>query len=330
MTMARLLRVADGLLTLALLGLGAATVLAAGARLGWVMELATHFRPQYAVLLVAAGAVACARGRWKVAVTALALAVPNLWVSWPYLAPWFAAGVDSPTEPPAVVVLNLHYISTDYERVRRYLDDVHPDVLVLAELTPAWHHALQPVLERYPHRIAASRHSPWGLGLYSRYPLVEPRGTDLGVRGSFNVVATVVWPEGPVRLVAAHLASPTRPQFAAARNRQLQDLAALFAAMEPGQPRLLVGDLNITPFSPYLRDFLARTGMRDARQAQGWHGTWPRWLLPLQIPIDHAIVDASLAPTRVARGPDVGSDHYPLEVWLQRSEPEIFGGDHGK
>lgn len=324
-------RLLDGVLVTMVGGLCIATVLAAAARIGWLTELATHFRPQYGFLGLLAGLLALAAGRRLAATAALGIAVVNLWIAWPYLAPWFATRTPLASGAPSVVSLNLHYRNTEYERVASYLQAVTPDLLVLAELTPDWSRALQPVLAGYPHALAASRRSPWGLGVYSRYPLREAFGTDLGVRGSFNVIATVDWLAGPVRLVAVHLASPTRPRFAQARNRQLEQLARILAASDPALPRLLVGDLNITPFSPYLRDFLARTGMHDARRSQGLHGTWPGWLLPLQIPIDHAIVDESLAATRVQRGPAVGSDHYPLEVHLVRAQAgRKSGGEHGK
>jgi len=116
---------------------------------------------------------------------------------------------------------------------------------------------------------------------------------------------------------------PPAPMAAAARNRQLAALAALL-----GQPpdatnsgrvqRLLIGDLNLTPFSPYFSDLLTQTGMEDARRVYGYHGTWPTWMLPLQIAIDHCIAEPGLGVTRVARGPAIGSDHYPLEITVRQ------------
>ena len=83
-------------------------------------------------------------------------------------------------------------------------------------------------------------------------------------------------------------------------------------------PRLLVGDFNLTPYSPHFSDLLARTGMVDARRRQGLSATWPTWVVPLQVPIDHCIADPSLAVVGVRRGPVVGSDHYPVEITLRQ------------
>ena len=136
-------------------------------------------------------------------------------------------------------------------------------------------------------------------------------------------MATVALPGGNVQLVAVHLVSPTGPGRGALRNRQLATLAELLGppavtGAAARTPRLLVGDMNLTPFSPYFTDFLAQTGMEDARRVHGLHGTWPTWVPPLQIAIDHCIADPGLDVARVARGPTVGSDHYPLEVTLRQ------------
>jgi len=60
--------------------------------------------------------------------------------------------------------------------------------------------------------------------------------------------------------------------------------------------------------------------LRDARRVDGFHITWPVSALPVWIPIDHAFADAGPLVTRVRTGPELGSDHYPLEIrvsWVE-------------
>lgn len=311
------------LAALLLAALGCLTVLALFARVGWLPELASHFRLQYLVLLGALGAGFLASRRHTLACAAALLALPNAWPVLPYLLPELVAPSQAAarSEQLSIVSLNLFFRNREYEQVSRYLRATHPDVLVLSELTPPWVAALRDLTGEYPHWVSVDRRSPWGLGVYSRYPLLDARTTNLGVAGSVNVVATVALPGGNVRLVAVHLASPTTPARAAARDRQLGKLAALLGPPRPAgetEPRLLVGDLNLTPFSPHFADLLARTGMVDARRSNGFFATWPTWVLPLQIPIDHCLADPSLAVVGVQRGPDVGSDHYPVEIVLRQ------------
>jgi endonuclease/exonuclease/phosphatase (EEP) superfamily protein YafD len=99
------------------------------------------------------------------------------------------------------------------------------------------------------------------------------------------------------------------------RRVQLQRLAADLA-VETG-PRMVIGDFNVTPFSPLFDDLLRDTGLIDARRVQGLQVTWPTYALPLWIAIDHCLVDEAIPVVDVRHGPDIGSDHYPLEVTVR-------------
>jgi len=308
---------------LTLCAIAMATTAAHFARFGWLPELASHFRAQYLIGALVLLPAFLALHRRVLALAALIVALPNAWFAGPYLmAAMVPASAANEAAPVAMLVsLNLYYRNEEYARVRDYLARSNPDILVLSELTPQWVSALRDIRERYPYWMSVDRRSPWGLGVFSRFPLRGARATDLGLGGSVNVLATVALPSGDVQLVAAHLASPTTPSRATRRNAQLGELTALLANMPASadgrRRRLLVGDLNITPYSPYLRDLLARTGMNDARRAAGLLGTWPAGFLPLQVHIDHCIADPATGVTRVARGPAVGSDHYPVEITLR-------------
>jgi endonuclease/exonuclease/phosphatase (EEP) superfamily protein YafD len=312
------------LATLALVASACATVLALFARHGWVPELATHFRLQYLLLLLLLGAGFALTRRPRHALLAVALMVPNAWSVAPYLLPVVVTpSLAAPTgQDVSIVSLNLSYRNREYAAVRDYLRASRADVLVLSELTPEWVAELREITTEFPHWIAVDRSSPWGLGVFSRYPLREASTTDLGVDGSVNVVAMVAFPAGEVQLVGVHLASPTTANRATQRNGQLDRLAALLGPPRAGgtadaPPRMLVGDMNVTPYSPYFGDLLERTGMVDARRQQGPTATWPSRVMPAQIAIDHCLADPAVAIASVRRGPIVGSDHYPLEILLR-------------
>ena len=72
----------------------------------------------------------------------------------------------------------------------------------------------------------------------------------------------------------------------------------------------ILGDLNVSPWSPHFGGLLRESG-------RGVQATWPTNLAPMRIPIDHCLVspDVSVVGRRV--GPDVGSDHFPIVVDVQ-------------
>ena len=312
---------------LGVLALGAVafgTVLAAFGRHAWVAELASHFPVHYLATAALVGAVGLLRRHYRIAAAAAVLAAPNAWLAAPYviptLVPTSIAEERNDAADVSLLSLNLFYINRDYAAVRDYLTGADADVLVLSEWTPAWAVELESVTRRYPHWMAMPRRTPWGLGVFSKYPLRDEQFVDLGVPGSVNVRAVLELPGRPVELIAAHLASPSSPQRAAFRNQQIEALEDLLGRRNDGArhiPRLLVGDLNMTPFSPYFRDLLAATGMEDARRPHGVLGTWPTWLPMAPIHIDHCIAEPALGVTEVSRGPPVGSDHYPLQITLR-------------
>ncbi len=86
---------------------------------------------------------------------------------------------------------------------------------------------------------------------------------------------------------------------------------ARYIAAHPG-PALVLGDFNITSWSPHFQETLRLGRLKDSRQGFGLQPTWPvdkPWFL---VPIDHVLVTDGIAVHRCWRGPYIGSDHYPI------------------
>ena len=113
-----------------------------------------------------------------------------------------------------------------------------------------------------------------------------------------------------MRIVGIHLRPPVSAEWSAERNRQLSDLAAL--ARREIDPLVLVGDFNVTPYSPFFTQTLASAGLRDSGRARGVHFSWPTFFPILGIPIDLCVISGHLAVLEHRRGPGIGSDHYPI------------------
>ncbi|MCA9369361.1 hypothetical protein KC721_03615, partial [Candidatus Woesebacteria bacterium] len=111
-------------------------------------------------------------------------------------------------------------------------------------------------------------------------------------------------------IVAAHPLPPFTKDIAAGRQAHLRGLGQYISLLE--QPVLLLGDLNVTEFSPLFDDLVATAGLQSFRSNQGLFGTWPAQLpAPLRIGIDHVLYKGAMQP-RVTIGEPNGSDHLPL------------------
>lgn len=308
MTAAQFALAASALLTLA--GLR-------GAR-GKYLELASHFRVQYALAALACLPVFLALGArgWAAACVLYLLAFAAPLLRW-----YLPAGGGEPAARRTfrLLHLNVNATNTDYARAAALIADESPDVIVLQEATAGWVEALAPLRQSHPHVVARPlENNGSGIALFSRLPLEDARVIDMFDRPS--IVAGVRVGGTPVSILTTHPRAPILPGCFESRNEQLA-WAARFARRLP-EPRVLVGDLNVSPFSPYFGRLEKESGLRDARARFGLFPTWPAWnrLPPLMLPIDHCLVGAGVKVVSLRAGPPVGSDHLPLIVEL------AFGG----
>ena len=165
---------------------------------------------------------------------------------------------------------------------------------------------------RYPVRLQLPHEDNFGIGVYSRLPMVdwqplEAFDADLrGVQARLNVDGRTF------TLVAVHAAPPIGGEASRFRNRQLRQLARL--AVATNGPLVLAGDLNTSPWSPHFADLLQESRLRDSRRGFGIEPTWPSFLWPMRTPIDHCLVSPTVRIIDRQVGPATGSDHLPIVV----------------
>lgn len=97
-------------------------------------------------------------------------------------------------------------------------------------------------------------------------------------------------------------------------------LAAAAACLQDlPEPKICIGDLNISLWSPIYQSFRKQTKLRNVREGIGLLPSWPTfmgfgWLM---IPIDHCLVSHDIRVMRAQTGERIGSDHLPLIIELE-------------
>ncbi len=310
--------VAGAVLTLSVLG---ATLLASTAASFWLGDLAVHFPVQYAVLALTAFVVFLIGRRPAWATLALAVAAFNALSAAPVLAarPPAAARAAARDDDPVrvrIASINVLYSNQHFQRVADFIHHEHPDAVVLVEMNPAWRRALANVASGFAYRYETYGSGDRGVNLWSRLPMKDASVLPIEVRQEPAIQATLTTPQGrSLRLFGVHASWPMTPPWAARRNHQLV-LLAREAHASTALPLVIVGDLNVSPFSPHFRQLLADGGLWSAADGFGWQPTWPSSLLPAGIQIDHALVSGALTVQRFRRGDRDGSDHRPIVVDL--------------
>jgi len=292
----------------ATLGAGA-TILALATGLldsGWVPDLLSHFRVQYAVLLAGFVVMLALLRRYLFAgICAVACG----------LAVWSIAQYVRPSEPAEtsdwpsdfrLMSYNVWFRTNGEQRVADYLEQSGADVIVLQELTRARAEKLRALLPSYPHAYLDAA-QPHGTAIFSRWPVASAAPLALGTGGSRASLVRIRWRGVEVTVLGVHIHWPITPGTYALRNTELAALAE-FARTQAG-PLLISGDLNATPWSPHFREAVEASGLTDCARGYGLLTTWPSQVPPLGLRLDHCLVSKHWRTATITTGPRLGSDH---------------------
>lgn len=277
----------------------------------WVFDLFSHFRPLLALLL----AIFAGLLLWRKYLGWSAATVGAFCLNFLAIAPYLYLNPSAPVSPDArrlkIFHANVLAPNNNYEQLLTQIVQENPDVITLSELTPGWMNGLATLKSQYPYVVHNETQDRFGLAIWSRYPLVRSEPQYLGVQERCAVLAQLQLDRRSLIVVATHPWSPRNAEWAESRDRQLQRLGEHVRG-EHG-PLVLLGDLNVTPWSNGFQYLLTLSELRDSQREQGLAPTWPA-NSPIRLPIDHCLVSEQVHILRRHTGEDFGSDHLPLIV----------------
>lgn len=183
-----------------------------------------------------------------------------------------------------------------------------PDIFTIQEFNEEWSAIMDSVFEdSHPYVVAAPMEDCcYGIGLYSRYPLVSYNVLEIG-RTPF-IIAQILVQSRTITVVSLHTRPPAFPNETEERNLQLKGVASIVAAETTDC--IVLGDFNVVPWDQEFKAFLESGKLRAAQN--GFQATYPMDLgFPL-IPIDHITCSEGLNPTTCEAVKLSGSDHRGL------------------
>ena len=295
-----------------------ATTFSALSSLHWFPELFSHFTPWYAAGALLFTIMLLLLRAWRWALVACALALWNMYpvaqLLWREMPAVPAAAANRLT----VFHFNAHFQHADQRLIVSHLRRAKDiDVVVLIEAAESFDGMLAQLQDIFPYQIKRLEDSPFGIALASRLPIDYGAVSREPSRFYPHIEATLKLPgrTEPLALFAVHAPPPVSGEMAAARNDKLMHIARKAASQSAMTP-VVVGDFNLTPWSPYFRNFIANSGLRDARTPRRFDHTWPVTFnnAHLGIAVDHSFAHPSLHMVKRVIGPDLGSDHLPVTV----------------
>jgi endonuclease/exonuclease/phosphatase (EEP) superfamily protein YafD len=300
---------------LTLVTLSAVVVLTLASQFGqyFFLELTTHFRLQYVLVAIVCAVVFTVLQDWKFVPIAIICAVLNAIYLGPYLRP--ASHVDADGPRLRLLHANVFKDNRDYKAVFDLVSKTNADLVVLQEVTHEWDNQIEVLKQLYPYTQSVPGPEGSGMAVLSRFPFQDEQVLHLDDSTHIAILVRVTVEGRPVTLLSLHPTTPITPKKFANRNRQFVEAAKLLKATKGS--KILVGDLNMSMWSPYFRTLVEKSGLRDVRVGFGLLTSWPMPLPPfLRLPIDHCLVSGDVTVKDVQIGDAVSSDHRPLIVDL--------------
>ena len=275
------------------------------------VQLFSHFRLQYLVVSVLLLVALVAMRQPAFAVAMLITTAVNAG----FVIPWY---LNAPTErgDTSLTVMQANVLSTNtqHDKVLQTVAAANPDLVVFQEVTPEWLVALASLKSDYPHSYAEARAGNFGIAVFSRLPLLSVTHVDSPPFAYPTILAKLGVGDDVVNVVATHPTIPVSGGLYDARNQHLESLDSLLEGLDGST--VVIGDLNTAMWDLNYKALEARQGLRNARRGFGVVPTWPTFMPPAMIPIDHVLVSEDIHVEDVRTGARMGSDHLPLVVTL--------------
>lgn len=287
------------------------------------LELLTHFQVYYfwvTLLLVPVVVILLPVQKIRSRIT-LFILLFTLVVNGLELANWYLPNqrmtLDK-THILRVMTFNIHIENSEVARLVNSIISANPDLVLTVEIDQTMKKNIETrVKDRFPY----SFQSPGGgLAVFSKLPLEDSSGQKFPGSNATNLVTHIRYQNQQIQIIGTHPQVPVKLDRFTSRNQQLSALVNHLQYED--RPTILMGDFNLTPWSPYYQQFINKASLHNTRSSFGILPTWirpsttvnlPRLLLPfLNIPIDHIFVSKMFKFANTYTGDNGNSDHAPI------------------
>lgn len=282
----------------------------------WILDMLTHLPMQYLLVLITALAFAIGEKRWLFSTSLFVSIAWNAYVVSPQFFPnkqdtvhrSESANFES-SKRYRVVILNVLRTNQKIEQTWQEVLTTNADFIYLMESHPQWSPLYRRSLNQYPHQQDIPHHAYTGVAFLSKHPWssieVIPSGiiTNPSIDAQFQSLSNL-------RIIATHPVPPFGAELTKAREDQLISLAD---RLPQETSNLLIGDFNVSPWSPSFDRVLRHGGLRDVSRGYGPSptlGPLPTWFGGLKF--DHVLANAHIVTVDFQIVSVTGSDHRML------------------
>ncbi|MFB2935009.1 endonuclease/exonuclease/phosphatase family protein [Aerosakkonemataceae cyanobacterium BLCC-F154] len=278
-------------------------------KFNYILDMTAHFKVQYLIVgFCPFFFFLLTRNKlwWIISLSCIFL---NLMEVVPWYLPPAAIAQETKSGQLRVLISNVLFKNKNYAAVISLVRKENPDVAVFVEVGKVWNQELTVLKDLLPYHVVSQDSPRFGITLYSKLPLENVSIEEF--QGSRKtIVAAIKFQGKEITVIGTHPSYPIRKSGFLQRNLQLEAMADYLKKNK--NPVILMGDFNITMWSPIYQRFIQETQLENARFGFGVQPTWPSSLPLLAIPIDHCLVSGNIQVIKSRIGRDVGSDHLPI------------------
>jgi endonuclease/exonuclease/phosphatase (EEP) superfamily protein YafD len=223
----------------------------------------------------------------------------------------------------SILTANVRMRNQSADRLLSLVKRREPDLVLLMETDERWARQVESLHASYPHRVVRPLDNTYGIILYSRLPLVEPRvrflvqedipsiQTRVRLRNGREFWFYGVHPRPPAR---GNVDGEIELPGSAPRDAELVVVAMEIRDLH--EPVIVAGDFNDVAWSHTTRRFQRLSRTLDPRVGRGLYSTFHAGNRLLRFPLDHLFISEHFAVNEFIREGDIGSDHFPLYARL--------------
>ncbi len=219
------------------------------------------------------------------------------------------------TGKPTFKILSANVLkeNTDHDSLAKLIQSEQPDVLFLMETDPDWIARLRPILDSYKTVQSEPRDDHYGMVLASNLDATAINFVDLANGDTPAAFATLTAPNGQgFNFVGLHPRPPLPGDDTHARDAQIRKSATIAHHLK--QPVICMGDFNDVAWSRTSKTFKKIGNYRDPRIGRGMFPSFDVNHPVMRFPIDQVYVTDGIKLAHFGRGPDIGSDHFPMII----------------
>ena len=222
-----------------------------------------------------------------------------------------------------LLVSNVLMENPHHDRFLRMVEHCDPDLVLALEIDAAWMASIEPLSRKYPYSVKQPQENYYGMVLFSRLPLVDPRVLFL-VQDDIPSIHTAIDLPGGGRIWLHGLhprpPEPIRDQPSTPRDAELVLMGNTIGDDED-RPTVVAGDLNDVAWSPTSELFLRLSGLLDPRKGRGFFNSFNAKNPLMRFPLDHVFHSNDFRLVSLQRLENIGSDHFPIFIELSH-EPD--------